>query len=171
MNRRHRNKTAEYVGSLEAEVARLQHLDAVVNSEKNALAHQNNAIKDFLSKQSIDAYMDSINLDSPHIGIDELSQLGGAALNIRFDTDLEHERIFLDLPDMSEMLWTSTESSADESIPERPARHAPVQVHHTLRVPLLYPVLMLTYCSSQRRGTAGLHWISFWPLSGHAVRT
>lgn len=111
--------------TLEAEVARLQHLDALVNSEKNTLAHQNNAIKQFLASQSLDFQLDSINLSSSSQSSDELSQLGGAVVDIRYDPEIGHERTFLDFPEMSDMVWPADDTST-EGQPKRPARHTPV---------------------------------------------
>lgn len=107
MPRRHRNRKAEYVQTLEAEVARLQALDARINSEKNAMAHQNVAMRELLASQSLDFRLDSINLSSSSQTEDELSQLGGAMVDIRFDPEMGHERTFLDVFDISNMNWTS----------------------------------------------------------------
>ena len=112
--------------NLEAEVARLQHLDAMVNSEKNTLAHQNNAIREFLAKQSLDLHLNSMDLSSSSQPSDELSQLGGAAVDIRFDPDLKHERTYLDFSDISDMMWNSDETSKDERQPRWQPRHSPV---------------------------------------------
>ena len=112
--------------NLEAEVARLQHLDSLVHSEKNTLAHQNNAIRELLASQSLDVQLDSVNLSSSSQPSEELSQLGALAVDIRFDPDLGQDRTFLDFPDFSDMVWTSDETSTDEGQPKRPARHAPV---------------------------------------------
>ena len=111
--------------TLEAEVARLQHLDALINSEKNTLAHQNSAMRDFLMKQSLEVQLDNVNLSSSSQPSDDLSQLGGAIVDIRFDPEIGHERTFLDFVDMSDMIWTSDETSS-EGQPRKPTRHAPV---------------------------------------------
>ncbi len=122
--RRHRNRHADYVKGLEAEVARLQHLDAIVNSEKNALAHQNNAIREFLAEQSLDSTLETANLGPSPQPSEDLSSLGGAAVDYRFDPEIGSERWFLDLPDLS---WTSSSASAADSPPkEQLERHAPV---------------------------------------------
>ena len=97
-----------------------------MNSEKNVLAHQNSAIREFLASQSLDVQLDSIDLSSSSQLSDELSQLGGAMLDIRFDQDMGHERVFLDFPDMSDIAWTSDETTTEERQPQRPAHHAPV---------------------------------------------
>ena len=118
--------------TLEAEIARLQHLDAVVNSEKNALAHQNNAMRDLLASHSLDSHLESFNLSSSSQPSDELSLLGGAGIDIRFDEDIGQERVFIDWPD--DMAWTSDETSASASAsaeeqpqqPLRQQRHGPV---------------------------------------------
>ena len=112
--------------TLEAEVARLQHLDAVVNTERNTLSHQNNAMRELLASYSLDSHLESFNLSSSSQPSDELSLLGGAAIDIRFDEDIGQERVFLDWPD--DMAWTSDETSAEERPQEslRTQRHAPV---------------------------------------------
>jgi hypothetical protein len=112
------------VQTLEAEVARLQHLDALVNTERNSLAHQNNAMKELLSSHSLDSHFESFSLSTSSQPSDELSQLGGAAIDIRFDEDIGHERVFIDWPD--DMNWTSDETVSIEGQPQRPALHAPV---------------------------------------------
>ena len=93
--------------TLEAEVARLQQLDAHINTEKNTLAHQNNAMRELLASHSLDLQLGSIDLSSSSQPIDELSQLGGAMVDIRFDPEIGHDRTFLDLLDLSDMAWTS----------------------------------------------------------------
>ncbi len=118
---------------MEAEIARLQHLDALVNSEKNTLAHQNNAIRELLSSHSLESNMESFNLNSSSQPGDDLSLLGGAAVDIRYDEEIGQERVFLDWPE--EMAWTSDETSASASAPAsaegqpplQTQRHAPVK--------------------------------------------
>jgi hypothetical protein len=118
------------VQTLEAEVARLQHLDALVNNEKNALAHQNNAMRELLASHSLDSHLEVFNLSSSSQPSDELSLLGAAAVDIRFDEEIGQERVFIDWPD--DMAWTSDETSASASAEEQPQqplraqRHAPV---------------------------------------------
>lgn len=104
--------------NLEAEVARLQHLDAVVNSEKNAMAHQNNAIRELLNKQSIDTQLDLMDLSNTPSD-DDLSALGAALIDYRYDADIEQDRWFLDVPELS---WTSTDVSSAPS-PHSQLRH------------------------------------------------
>ena len=108
---------------LEAEIARLQHIDALINSDKNTLAHQNNAMRELLASKSLDTYLESMDLSSSSQPSDDLSLLGGAAVDIRWDEEIGQQRVFLDWPD--DMLWTSDETST-ESQPQRPQRHAPV---------------------------------------------
>ena len=106
---------------LEAEVARLQQLDAAANSERNALAIQNNSIKEFLAAQSIELQVESMNLDSSYQGQDELSQLGGATVNLRHDESIGEQRWFLDLPEASDTLGSTPKdlSSQAESFERR----------------------------------------------------
>ena len=128
LQRRHRNRKSEYIKSLEAEVARLQHLDSVVHNEKNMLARQNKAIRDFLASQSIDVQLDSVNLAGANTAKDDLNTLGGATVDIRYDSDLGHDRTFLDLADFSsDMVWTSESSVGDETLSGLPVSQSPVQ--------------------------------------------
>ncbi|KAK0259762.1 hypothetical protein LTR29_003818 [Friedmanniomyces endolithicus] len=125
--KRHRNRKAEYVQSLEAEIARLQHLDAIVNSDKNTLAHQNEEIRAVLAAHSIDAQLEVTNLAPSPEG---LSMLGDAEIDIRYDPAIGHERIFMDFDDMPDIAWTSSDTSRAGDIPDqpkRPARDTPVQ--------------------------------------------
>jgi hypothetical protein len=125
-SRRHRNRKAEYVQSLEVEVARLQHLDSLVHAEKNALAHQNNAIREFLMSQSLDVHLDSMDLSSSSQPSEDLSQLGSAVIDIRMDPEIGQERTFIDITDVPDMLWTSSEASTESGQPTQPQRHEPV---------------------------------------------
>jgi len=109
------------VRELEAEVARLQQLDAAANSERNALAIQNNSIKEFLAAQSIELQVESMNLDSTYQGQDELSQLGGATVNFRHDEAIGEQRWFLDLPEASDTIGSTSRdlSSQPDSFESR----------------------------------------------------
>ncbi|KAK0259238.1 hypothetical protein B0A54_12366 [Friedmanniomyces endolithicus] len=124
---RHRNRKAEYVQSLEAEIARLQHLDAIVNSDKNTLAHQNEEIRAVLAAHSIDTQLEVMNLAPSPEG---LSMLGDARIDIRYDPAIGHERVFMDFDDMPDIAWTSSDTSRAGDVPDqprRPARDTPVQ--------------------------------------------
>lgn len=98
--------------SLEAEIARLKHMDSEASSQKNALAHQNKAMRGLLASHSVEYQLESTSLDAP---AEELSQLGGANLDVRFDPDIGHQRTFLDLPDTNEMDWTSSSNAGSAS--------------------------------------------------------
>ena len=89
------------------------------------MAHQNQAMKDLLASHSLDSHFDSFSLSSSSQPSHELSLLGGAAIDIRFDEQIGQERVFLDWPD--DMAWTSDETSTEEQPqPIRSQRHAPV---------------------------------------------
>ncbi|KAK5147156.1 hypothetical protein LTR32_001352 [Rachicladosporium monterosium] len=106
---------------------RLQHLDAIVNSDKNTLAHQNEEIRAVLAAHSIDAQLEVTNLAPSPEG---LSMLGDAEIDIRYDPAIGHERIFMDFDDMPDIAWTSSDTSRAGDIPDqpkRPARDTPVQ--------------------------------------------
>ncbi|KAK5165562.1 uncharacterized protein LTR77_009091 [Saxophila tyrrhenica] len=124
--KRHRNRKAEYVHTLEEEVARLQHLDALINNEKTTLEHQNKAMRELLASKSLDVGFDTMNLSNSSYSGDGLSQLGGAAVDIRFDPVMGHERTFLDFDDV-DMMWTSDETtSGSEREGKRQVRDSPV---------------------------------------------
>lgn len=128
--RRHRNRKAEYVNNLESEIARLQHLDAMINTEKTVLMHQNQAIKEFLASQSLDVQLESMDLSTSSVLNEDLPLLCNASVDIRFDPEIGQERTFLDFDeDMLDSIWTSTDASLSEEQPptQRPARHAPVK--------------------------------------------
>ncbi|KAK1087552.1 hypothetical protein LTR33_000995 [Friedmanniomyces endolithicus] len=106
---------------------RLQHLDAIVNSDKNTLAHQNEEIRAVLAAHSIDAQLGVTNLAPSPEG---LSMLGDAEIDIRYDPAIGHERIFMDFDDMPDIAWTSSDTPRAGDIPDqpkRPARDTPVQ--------------------------------------------
>lgn len=96
INRLHRERKANYVRTLEAEVSRLQALDSAVNTEKTALAHQNQTIKNLLASHSIDAQLSATGIGSS-TPIADISSFGSAAIDIRLDPEMQHERIFADL--------------------------------------------------------------------------
>lgn len=116
--RRHRNRKAEYVHNLEAEIARLQSMDAQAHVEKNALAHQNRAMKELLASHSLDFRLENMNILPENQNHDDaLSSLGSASIEVRSDSQLGgKDRTFIDWPD--EMLW-STEGSVTVSPPPR----------------------------------------------------
>ena len=82
-------------------------------------------MRDLLASHSLVSHLDSFSLSSSSQPGNELSLLGGAAVDIRFDEQIGQERVFLDWPD--EMAWTSDETSTDEPPQSaRLQRHAPV---------------------------------------------
>ncbi|KAK5107637.1 hypothetical protein LTR62_000972 [Meristemomyces frigidus] len=126
--KRHRNRKSEYVQSLEAEVAvrkllrrcffsiltepqRLQHQDALVNSERNMIALQNEKMKALLTQTSVEAQLDVLGIDGPDFSDESLSLFGSAAIDIRYDPLLDHERVFMDLDDYTDSSWSSTDAS------------------------------------------------------------
>ncbi|RMZ23701.1 hypothetical protein D0859_12250 [Hortaea werneckii] len=97
--KRHRDRKADYVQSLEAEIARLRHLDTVVNNEKGVLEHQNQAMKGFLASHNLDE-----GLANKHVNIssgsrsDPSTVRSDATVDVRYDAEFEgHERTFLDV--------------------------------------------------------------------------
>lgn len=116
VTRRHRNRKAEYISSLEAELARLRHADAEVNSEKDALEQQNQAMRDLLASQSINAQLDSISLSSqaPSVG-----SFGGM-VNMHFDEQAASDRWFVEYLDSESMQWTSSDTSGSEGLDASP---------------------------------------------------
>ncbi|KAI6819473.1 hypothetical protein KC340_g6241 [Hortaea werneckii] len=126
--KRHRDRKADYVQSLEAEIARLRHLDTVVNSEKGVLEHQNQAMKGFLASHNLDEGSANNHVDSSSGSRSDPSTIrSDATVDVRYDTEVGHERTFLDveegyadsnagkeasnsLPDRADSLEDSTES-------------------------------------------------------------
>nr|POE63248.1 dehydrogenase azaj [Quercus suber] len=110
--KRHRNRNDAYIGSLELEVSRLQHLSAVVTSEKTALERENEAIRNVLGQQPVQVH---VQLDA--LGISKTSaenaNLGGALLNVRHDTHIAHDRIFLDRDAVQNISKASSAVSGD----------------------------------------------------------
>ncbi|KAF2162731.1 hypothetical protein M409DRAFT_69013 [Zasmidium cellare ATCC 36951] len=114
--KRHRNRKATYIHSLEAEIARLQSLDAQANVEKNALAHQNKAMKELLASHSLDFRLGEMGLEGKNDSGDGLSSLGSASIEVRPDEQLGgKDRTFLDFGE--EMLWSTEGSSTTISPP------------------------------------------------------
>lgn len=120
--RRHRNRKAEYVHNLEAEITRLQQMDAQALREKNALAHQNKAMKDLLSSHSLDFKLESTHI-VPETHSDQLSSLGSASIEVREDSQIGgKERTFINWPE-DEMIWSTESSTATPShLPPDPKR-------------------------------------------------
>ncbi|KXL46223.1 MAG: hypothetical protein FE78DRAFT_31082 [Acidomyces sp. 'richmondensis'] len=124
--KRHRNRKAEYVQSLEAEITRLQHLDSIVNNERNALAHENLKMRAILAQHSIDTGLESLHFSDPSF-IDDLSMLESAAIDIRVDSDIGQERIFMDFDDVVDMLQVSDKSHQIEEQTRQQIRKSPVK--------------------------------------------
>lgn len=97
--KRHRNRQAEYVANLETEVAQLQHLDSVAHAEMNALAHENMLMQQLLASKSIDHQLECLSLAPTPIPAEDMSQLGSAAVEVRYDPVVGHERTFVDVAD------------------------------------------------------------------------
>ncbi|RMY97395.1 hypothetical protein D0862_08090 [Hortaea werneckii] len=107
--KRHRDRKTDYVQSLEAEIARLRHLDTVVNSEKCVLEHQNQAMKGFLAAHNLDEGSANKQFHISSASQGDSSNLGNSAtIDVRFDPKIVlcfssltttiqgHERTFLD---------------------------------------------------------------------------
>lgn len=108
-------------------------MDAQAHVEKNALAHQNKAMKELLASHSLDFKFDHMNL-VPESGSqsDDLSMLGGASIEVREDSQIGgKERTFLDWSADDEMLWSTTESSTvsppRKITPEQPKQTTPIK--------------------------------------------
>ncbi|GAB1732829.1 hypothetical protein NU195Hw_Modified_440t1 [Hortaea werneckii] len=95
--KRHRDRKTDYVQSLEAEIARLRHLDAVVNSEKYVLEHQNQAMKGFLAAHNLYEGSANKHFDISSSSRQDSSNISSdATIDVRFDAEVGHERTFLD---------------------------------------------------------------------------
>ncbi|KAI7270206.1 hypothetical protein KC352_g8351 [Hortaea werneckii] len=112
--KRHRDRKTDYVQSLEAEIARLRHLDAVVNSEKCVLERQNEAMQDFLASHNLDEGSANDHLNTSSASQGDLSNLGSeAAIDVRFDPKIGNERTFLDFE------TDHTDSIPDKEVSQR----------------------------------------------------
>nr|POE82748.1 hypothetical protein CFP56_68152 [Quercus suber] len=89
--KRHRSRNDAYIGGLEQEVSRLQHLSALVTNEKSALAHQNRAMQEILSKQPLHVRLDALGFDTPSA---ESANPGNALLAIRHDPQVTQGQIY-----------------------------------------------------------------------------
>ncbi|RMX87805.1 hypothetical protein D0869_02084 [Hortaea werneckii] len=121
--KRHRDRKTDYVESLEAEIARLRHLDAVVNNEKCVLEHQNQAMKNFLAGHNLDEGSANKHFDiSSASKGDSSSQGSDAAIDVRFDLKIGHERTFLDFEtDHADLTPSNQESPNLQNRPNSPA--------------------------------------------------
>lgn len=121
-HRRHRNRKAEYVHNLEAEIARLQSMDAQAHVEKNALAHQNRAMKELLASHSLDFKFENTHLVPETAYSDDLSS---ASIEVRSDSQLGgKERTFIDWPGEDEMIWSSNPSTSPPNPSPEPPKKA-----------------------------------------------
>ena len=112
---------------LEAEVASLRNRDAAVNSERNALEHENAAIRRLLQSRSVGALLDSVDLDATGPSAHGLSPLADCTIELRYDSDIGHTRTFVDRPSdpNEEIGWSSpnpASSSQGEQTRPSPAR-------------------------------------------------
>ncbi|RMY67634.1 hypothetical protein D0863_07660 [Hortaea werneckii] len=134
--KRHRDRKTDYVESLEAEIARLRRVDAVVNSEKCVLKHQNEAMKGFIAGHNLDEGSANKHFHISSASQGDSSSLGSdAAINVRFDPKIgksilsrfedvstSHERTFLDLEtDHADLAPSNKESQKLRDRPDSPA--------------------------------------------------
>lgn len=74
--RRHRRRKAEYASSLEAEIARLKHLDALMRAEAQQLTQENITIKDYLDSEGLQSIVDdSYSHSTPATSVTEPSSV------------------------------------------------------------------------------------------------
>ncbi|KAI6790243.1 hypothetical protein KC363_g7486 [Hortaea werneckii] len=120
--KRHRDRKADYVQSLEAEIARLRHLDTVVNSKKSVLEHQNQAMKGFLASHNLDEGSANKHVDvSSESRSDPSTVRSDATVDVRYDAEVGHERTFLDV-----------EEDYVDSTPGREASKSPPAIPNSL---------------------------------------
>jgi len=100
-SRRHRNRKADYLQTLEAEVTRLQHVDAEITSQKHELARQNHAMQELLASRSLDKKLPAVGLNASHSVTGDVTKSGGAPVVIRFDPMVQAERVFVDVGEPS----------------------------------------------------------------------
>ncbi|RMZ09625.1 hypothetical protein D0864_01464 [Hortaea werneckii] len=117
--KRHRDRKADYVQSLEAEIARLRHLDAVVDSEKCVLEHQNQAMKGFLAGHDLDEGSANKHFDISFASRGDPSTIrSDATVDVRFDAEVGRERTFLDVEE--DHTNSSPGREALQMLPSRP---------------------------------------------------
>lgn len=101
-------------------------MDALINSEKNNLAHQNEAIKSLLATHSIESHMDVMTFNSSSAS-EDLSMLGSAGIDIRYDPVIDHERVFMDIGEVAETDGTFSDAYQPGGQPKRVARGCAVK--------------------------------------------
>ncbi|KAF2723930.1 hypothetical protein K431DRAFT_282624 [Polychaeton citri CBS 116435] len=123
--KRHRNRKADYVRSLELEVSRLQQMDAVVNNEKQTIAFENTAIRQKLNAQSLDVQLQALDFSTSSSQSDSLSSMGSCALDVRFDAQMGHHRTFVEFLEEELSRLSSPESVPYTSLRDAPKRNNP----------------------------------------------
>ncbi len=84
-------------------------------------------MRELLASRSLDFHLDTMDLSGSSQTSGDLSQLGGAAIDIRFDPDMDHERTFIDFEEFDKMWGTSDDTTSSEELDvKRPARSSPV---------------------------------------------
>ncbi|KAK4892951.1 hypothetical protein LTR27_008679 [Elasticomyces elasticus] len=106
--KRHRYRKGEYVQALEAEVARLQHLDAIVNSEKSSLVQENEAMRALLATHPVETRLDATQLST---SFEDVNSTGSSMVDVRYDSVIAHERVFLDFGNTLETSWPPATTS------------------------------------------------------------
>lgn len=83
-------------------------------------------MRTFLASQSLDEPLGSVDLSSSSVSSEDLSLLGSAEIDIRFDPEIGHERTFMDLY-MPDMTWPPSETSPAQEPFKQPAQNTPVK--------------------------------------------
>ncbi|KAK6441045.1 hypothetical protein LTR95_002726 [Oleoguttula sp. CCFEE 5521] len=116
--RRHRNRKAQYLQTLEAEIIRLQHDDAQTSAEKTRLARENAELR---------ALLESCNTDvrpplAQEAGVDlqdtRMNDLDLAEVEIHFDPLMQAERTFVAFPATQSALLSSASIASPVSTTE-----------------------------------------------------
>lgn len=82
-------------------------MDSAVRQERSLLTTQNQTLRDLLRSHSIDAQLESRNLET---GAADVEMLDHVTVDVRLDPELGHERIFVDWPRSENALGSSSDS-------------------------------------------------------------
>ncbi|KAI7082510.1 hypothetical protein KC356_g8308 [Hortaea werneckii] len=100
------------------QIIRLRHLDTVVNNEKDVLEHQNQAMKGFLASHNLDEGSANNHVHSSSGSrSDPSTARSDATVDVRYDTEVGHERTFLDVEE--DCTDSNAGKEASNSLPSR----------------------------------------------------
>ncbi|OQO05641.1 hypothetical protein B0A48_09733 [Cryoendolithus antarcticus] len=116
--KRHRNRKAEYLQTLEAEIIRLQHDDAQTSAEKTKLARENAELRALLESCSTDVrppLTQEVSVDPREAQSNDIDM---ADVDIHFDPIMHAERTFVAFPATQHSTASSSSTVPSVSAPE-----------------------------------------------------